>query len=601
MNLSAATACLALSLPLSLAAQGNQGSPATLFPAHTYVYLQLDPVTTVEGAKHLKLAKLLEDPMLGGLAKQAVDSLPPQSDPRELLQAYPFDRCIRGDIAIGVVGFTASRRATTTAPAEIRRFPESGTVSRDVFRGSVRFEPQLLLAIDVSDESLFLETLAACLGDVFQDGDPLTPELRDVEGVELQVWPIPGLGELLSTFVDGHFVASRSSEVLQEAVTRHKLRSASLATRTDFSRFAKHRGQKPTAAVLHVGLDSSIDMFSQMIPAGEREEIREMGGFDIAGLQLGMGFHEGGVCEWLNLAFADNPSGVLLNLARLWPSTSYVEAETSRGSVYAASLTFDWTALYNVTDFVLGLCEVDTSEFTAEANAALGVDLHEDLLGSIGNTIGAIAVLPRIGFIPELAVVIKVRDRAKMEALLAKVTEACKHNGVKTKKFTVSGGGPKATYLSLGRDIPIKPAFALSGDRLVISTMPLTLKSALRKDRGTGETIVDLLPDPTRAGGAPLLSYFLDPAPIAENLYADLLKVIDSSGRSLPIDLTDLPAADFVASSLSQFGVEFAVDTYSMSLDLHSPTGFTVPLVAAMAIAKEMEKKDSRPIGTTNE
>ena len=91
------------------------------------------------------------------------------------------------------------------------------------------------------------------------------------------------------------------------------------------------------------------------------------GGFDFSGLQLGMGFEEGGVCEWMHLAFAENPRGILMNLSRLWPSTGYVQTKTRRGTVFAASLTFDWAALYGATTSLLELFGVDTKQFAPRA------------------------------------------------------------------------------------------------------------------------------------------------------------------------------------------------------------------------------------------
>ena len=80
----------------------------------------------------------------------------------------------------------------------------------DRLRGKVNFGPELLLAIEVTDANLFTETLAQCLGDVLQGGEALVPETREVNDLEVQAWPVPRVGELLSTFVDGYFIASRA-------------------------------------------------------------------------------------------------------------------------------------------------------------------------------------------------------------------------------------------------------------------------------------------------------------------------------------------------------------------------------------------------------
>ena len=276
-----------------------------------------------------------------------------------------------------------------------------------------------------------------------------------------------------------------------------------------------------------------------------------------------------------------------MNLARLWPSTGVMHKETRRGTVHGASLKFDWAALYNATTFVLDLCGVDTASFAAGARAGLGLDLREDLMAAFGNTCGVLAVMPRHGFIPETTLVFKIRNRAKMDKVLGRLWNACEFNGIKTGKFTVPGNGAKGTYVGLDGAVLFKPAFAIHGDKLVVSTMPLTLKYAL-KDSGDG-AIIDLLPETSKKNPRPLVSWFVDPAPATTELYGDLLKILDSQ-RGLPIEAADLPSAEFVGRALSRFGVEFSVNPYYLSLDLHSPCGIALPLVVGGLWSSQMGK-----------
>lgn len=600
-SLAAAIAALCLPglcLPADLPGRPAK-SPAEFFPPHTYLYVQLNPFSTVKGFQKLRLVKLLEDPTIRALFDAALKSIPPQSDPRKLLARYPFDRAIEESIAVGVVGFTARIRATDSSPARLYSFPKDGAVPSDLFRQRVQFQGRNLIAIKIADQQLFTRTLVQLLGDTVFRGNPPAPTNKSIDGAEVQVWEMPGVGNLFTAFVGGYFLVAQTAEDLIAATQRQAKRAASLSTRSDFSRFESHRGGKPTAGFLHLGIDSAVDLFSPLIPRAEREEIRKWGGFDYAGLQLGMGFHDGGICEWIHLAFAENPQGIFLNLSRLWPSTGFVETKTRRGTVFATSLTFDWAALYSATRFVLDLFDVDTGSFEREARATMGMDLREDLMGALGNTMGAVAVLPNLGIIPELSLVFKVRNRAKMEKVLGHVRAMCKGSGIPVKEFSVPGGGPKATYLNLGKDLPIKPAFALTGDKLVVSMMPLMLKYAIRKSRTTGLAVVDLMPGATAAKSEPLFSYSFDPAPMTRNVYADLLKILDSSGQRLPFEVTELPSPEFVADSLSQLGVSVSIDSYFMSMDLHSPTGIGIPLLIGTSIAAQMQQKPA-PVRTDN-
>ena len=118
---------------------------------------------------------------------------------------------------------------------------------------------------------------------------------------------------------------------------------------------------------------------------------------------------------------------------------------------------------------------------------------------------------------------------------------------------------------------------------------------SVRKTRTSGLAVVDYLPGAkTKMEPEPMMRYFVDPAPTAINLYADLLKIIDSSGQRLPFELTDLPSPEFVGGALSRFGVEFSMNPYFVSLDLHSPTGIAIPLVVGASVAMQMQQQQQR-------
>jgi hypothetical protein len=553
----------------------------------------LNPFSGVKGFKGLKLAKLLEDPTLKALFNEALKSIPPSSDPRKMLEHYPFDRCIGDSLAVGTIGFAAK---SSGPGGRLLHYPEEGALPGDLFQGNVNFTVRNLLAIRVEDEALFMTTLARVLGDTMFGGEPPTPGVETVRNQKINVWNLGGIGKLYTKVVEGYFLVAQNSTDLIAAIDRQAKRKSSLLSRTDFGRFAKHCGEDPTAMCVHLGLDSAIDLFAPLIPRGQRQEIEQWGGFDFSGLQFAMGFHGGGIRECLHLAFAENPKGLLMNLARLWPSTGFVEQKTRRGTVWATSLTFDWSALYSATVSICDLLDVDTSSFARDVKSSLGLDLREDLMGAFGNTMGAVAVMPNLGFIPEVSLVFKVRNRAKMEKVLAKIKQICRHSGIPMKDFSVSGNGPKATYLNLGKDIPIRPAFVLTGDKLVVSMMPLMLKYAIRKTRGTGLATIDYVPDATDAKYAAKFDYFFDPAPLTENVYADLLKILDANRGALPIDPTSLPSPEFVAASLSKFGICVSMDAYYMALDLHSPTGFAIPLAVGTTLGAAQQTAPPKPL-----
>ncbi len=589
-----ATAAVALCLPCLGFSNGPgkpPASPAEFFPAHTYFYAQLNPAASVRGAKGLKLAKLLEDPALKDLVAKALRQIPAQQRPDTLLARYPLDKALGEHIGIGVVGFQ-SVSGTFGQQRQTVRYPQAGRVPSNIFQQRADFKSEMLVAIEIKDEVLFQKTLLKLLQDTILGGKTPQTSTATYSDIDMMVWKLPGIGKVYHRFHKGYFLLAQSGEVLAEALERQNAKSASLATRADFAHFAEHRGEKTAAGFAHIGADSAIDLFSPLIPRRQREEIAMWGGFDFSGIQFGLGFHEGGICEWFHMAFAENPKGILMNLCRLFPSVGYAETDTHRGLVYSASLTFDWAACYNATSFFLDLCDVSTKEFERDVHQELGMDLREDLMSALGNTVGAVAVMPRLGLIPELSLVFQVRNRAKMEQVLAKLKKRFAAEGIPMKDFTVPGNGPKATYLNLGKDIPIKPAFALNGDKLVVSMMPLMLKYAVRKSRRTGLAMIDFLPDANAIGSMARFEYSYDPAPLAENLYADLLKLMDSSDRRLPIDATDLPAPETIAAAMSKIGIDVCANPYYMAVDLHSPVGIALPAAIGSALLQIQQQQE---------
>lgn len=595
-----AAALAALCLPGLLTAGGpasgpNGGpgkpplTPAEFFPSHTFFYVQMNPAATVRGVKGLKLGKLLEDPNLRGLVDQAMQSIPQGQSPEAMLQRYPFDKALGERIAIGLIGLRT--KVSAFGQARSARYPEDGPLPADLLQQNPNILSDTLLAIEVKDEVLFKRTILQLLSDMVLRGQPPETSKATVQQIEMDVWNLPMIGKVYHLFHEGYFLLAQSGAAIAEAIERQSNRRASLASRADFDRFRQHRGEKTAAGFVHVGLDSLIELASPLIPAAQRREIEAWGGFDFSGFQFGLGFCKGGICEWMHLAFAENPKGILMNLARLIPSVGYAETETHRGLAYSASVTFDWAAGYNATSFLLDLCDVSTRQFERNVKRELGMDLRKDLMAALGNTIGVVGLMPRLGFIPEVSFVFQVRNRARMEAVLAKLKSQFAANHIKLKEFTVPGGNPKATYLNLGKDIPVKPAFVLCGDKLVISPMPLMLKYAVRKSRRTGYALVDFVPDGNKIDSMARFAYFYDPAPMAENLYADLLKMISGSGQLLPIDALDLPSPEFVASTLSRVGVDVAMSPYYLTMDLHSPFGIALPTMVGSAVAMQMQQQ----------
>jgi len=594
LTLSLAVSFLFIAAAPSLTAKKDE-QPAGFFPPHTYCYIEVNPHSAYKGVQGLKLANILKDPGLNRMFLQALADIPSDVDPRKFITKYDLDKALGDCIAFGAPGIVLRKKGNVGEPPRVIRFPGDEKLNRNSrFASPITIDS--LIAIKVADKDLFKKAFFRMLKDFVFDGKQPIPEKVRVDGIDLDKWKMPKSKEMFTVFSEDFFLMGEYADTVVNAIVRQESSTASLDTRADFHKFRKHIDGKPTAAIIHISAHDLIELFSPLLSPADLEFMRIWGGLDYSGLQFGVGFQDGGVCEMINVAFAENPHGIFMNLGRLWPYAQLIEKQTSRGLLYGASLTFDFAALYNVVMFTLDLCDVDTSQFVKDIKSCCGLDPRDEIFGALGNTMGGIVVMPNHGFIPETAIVLSVRNREKMEKVLSMVEDICREQKLAVKQFSIPGIGRKASYIDFGNEIPVKPAYVLRGDNLVISTLPLTLKYAAMNSRSTGKAIVDLLPTGVEHYENPMLSYFFDPAPIAMNIYADMLKLIDSGKVKIGINAADLPTPEFIASTLARMGVELSMDPYNMSLDIHSPFGIVLPTVAGILGFQIAEEPKSKPM-----
>ncbi len=117
-----------------------------------------------------------------------------------------------------------------------------------------------------------------------------------------------------------------------------------------------------------------------------------------------------------------------------------------------------------------------------------GFAIIEQAMDALGDQAVAYADVPKNGLIPNVVAAFSVRDEQKLRALLATLLEA---GGVEVRD--VQSGGRTLHLLRLpSRDVPMRPAYTIVGDRLIVSISLNGLRNALRRvDGGVEGSILE--------------------------------------------------------------------------------------------------------------
>ena len=147
-----------------------------------------------------------------------------------------------------------------------------------------------------------------------------------------------------------------------------------------------------------------------------------------------------------------------------------------------------WVRVLDLVGSLDADARAEMEEGERMANAALGVDLRRDVVGSLGTEWAvSLAQPPGGGLIPDLALFIEVKDRARLEAALETVLKRLQgmaaEEGAVFKVAEAEWRGHRIRFVEMaerdGDPIPVAPAWALGDDRLVLALYPQTVKHAL--------------------------------------------------------------------------------------------------------------------------
>jgi hypothetical protein len=234
---------------------------------------------------------------------------------------------------------------------------------------------------------------------------------------------------------------------------------------------------------------------------------------------------------------------------------------------------------------------------------ALGVDIEKDVLSTLAPGAAAYAALPETGGLcPELALRVRVRDAAAAEKAFERLTAGIAGMvnedgkmvaGVRTLEYHGQRLHLFEIQEARGDDpVPFTPTWTVSGDTLVVTLVPHTMKEIVLRGQETGRGGLAAQEDfqalwklkPANAGAAG----YVDLQAGLSLAYDTLVPLLQTAAKpnvtkDLPIrlDWAQLPAARTVRKHFRSIAFFETVDDEGISFSLHAP----VPLIPVLAVA----------------
>jgi hypothetical protein len=429
--------------------------------------------------------------------------------------------------------------------AEIQQFygtfiePLGGICSGEVAVAATSLEgfgdnkPPIAFLIDVSQGEAALDEFlnGTVLPLLAEKG--IQAETQEIAGVKVtRINPAAGAEgpPIFYAIKDGLLVAAFRDDVLDEilANTGPGVARAMLPSNTHYASARKVLGQ--TDVMLYVNL---APILAKVRAEKEAEgNARDWAGLAMLGFDklqnvaFGMSLGPDGGTSTVRLTTSGEPGGWLgtfVDVNQPFESLKYVPAEA--GLYYAVNmgdLATVYTKLVEALESFGGEGgDFDAEEFeggVAKIEAVLGMKLDEDVLAGFGGEIALMAKVPEAIGVPPAALLIEVKDEAKVEAFVARVIELITGLGGDQVRTTTSEyQGTQIVTVLL--PAPVAPAVAIvGGEFLVVGTSTEAVKAVV--DAKTGGVSLASRPD-YRASMAGL------PTTGAAMMYVDIKKIYE--------------------------------------------------------------------------
>jgi hypothetical protein len=450
---------------------------AVLFPAGTPFVIAIDGKPCVESGKDLGVSRICNEPEVQAFFKESIE-------------------LAREQIDSNVKGFAEMLGIT---PEDLMQLPKSrfvvGATSFQMPEG-MGAEPKLdlMLAVEIrAAEKAATALLKALEAQIGAGGGESAPKDAVVGGVPARVLPVPPGGPFSSVtyFVhDGWLVAGTSAEQLEAAVTRMKTGdpAGSLASNPFYAAGMKEVARPKTVASLYVDFGFLADLMREMDDDGMKTLVAAGGLEAMKAIAIGVDLDGASIRERTFVQMTPNSALAKLQVP---VDTTALLGKFPKRSILAYAASVNLKGYDEYVRKLLGAMPIPADEvkevFTA-VDEVLGPNWREDLLPNLGPEMGAFVSMPMYGLVPDVGVLIRVGDKAKVEAALARVIDRPR---MKAAHRTLEHESLTINYLDLGvlgidDDLHMRPAYAFVDGYLLVTLAPHTARNVVQSMRETG-------------------------------------------------------------------------------------------------------------------
>jgi hypothetical protein len=553
--------------------------PSILFPSGTVLMLSIDGAPCVAHSKELAISKIWHEPEVQAFLKDAVDMLNEQLSTNNKqfakglgLEPKDLENLAQARLAIAMTKF---------------ELPEGGFEAGEP-------KVDLMLAMELRGNQKAVEGLMKMAEAAIAGGNEAAVKDATVGGVPGRALAVPGGGPFETVtylFHEGWLLAGTSTAQLEAAMARAKSgeKKDSLASNDFFAASMKEVARPKTVASFYMDYGAYFDIISST-----DETMKEVLGASGAGamkaLAFGMDLDGSSIRERFFAAMAPNsPMDKLM--APIDPSMMLSKVPKRSLAAWLGSINLKGTVDY----FVKMMSQIPMAgdmveQGLEEVDKFLGKGWREDLLGNLGPDWAFFVAAAPHGVVPEVGIMVKVGDRAKVEAAIAK---SVAHPEMKDCARSVAYGDATIHYLDLGeleidRDFNMRPAWTFVDGCLLLAATPHHVKSLLtsmaQKDGGLlaredfAKTFGRLKGESQNAGN--LGVGYVDAQWLGALVLDSVIPIIQSAVpprelKQIPVklDLAKIPSTQSITKHLSAFLMQSQTKEGGTYSEIVSPTG----------------------------
>ncbi len=568
-TLSLVVAALALVLALLSGAQAQQGTLVKDFlPADTITYLEIPSLSgVVKGLEQHPIALLLQDKEMKTFLSSSLAMA--EGYAQEFLESN--------------LGMTL-KEALDLLSGRL----EFALVSIDSRSGKPI--PIMALAVEVGNrEAKAREVVQGLMALAEKDGvEVARVKLGEVEAFQL------GEPQFHAFFIRGGFYLVSDRAFAEKIIAGKTQGEDRLNNNEAFNAVLSKVEARTSHGFFFYNLQEFFNEMLGAIPADEpeREIIQKVldkvgiGGLKSIGGSLTFG--PLGVREILHLYTPGERKGLLSILDTMKPGLT-LPARLDGGTVFYYGGKLDFLSTYDIFVDFLGdvLEEVEPSgldrldEFLNRVESgSMGFKLREDVLASLGDEFALTMGLPRSGgFIPDVLLTLKLKNAARISALLDKVEELVPGEGVIVTRLKV-GDTPLCVFKIEGS--PVSPAVAVMGDTLVVGVFARSVKKyargykeALNHNEVYRTALASVgLQDTSSITGAAYLDVRTTLEWVYDNL-GPMLSSLDLEDMPFKLDLALLPTTEALVKPFKPFMSVSRIDKLGAVSETVGPLPFT--------------------------